>query len=397
MKNRTTLNMDYTLLSILILLGLISILTLYIIEPTMPPKYDGSHFWLRQAMWYVGGGVIITAVMLIDYDRFHQITWVLYGAGMLSLLMLFAGFPPGIVHEANGAISWFKFPVIGTIQPGEFMKVILVMTLAHVIVRHNQKYVDKTLQTDLLLLFKIAGLSVAPMLLIAVQPDLGGFLVLGAITAGMVLISGIQWRILLAIMLMALGAGLLGFTAWYFFPDAVGVFLDKSGFDHVAGRFTGWLNPNKNPDDAYQLLVAMLAIGSGQLFGKGVSDMQVYVPERHTDMIFTAIAEQFGFIGSSIVVTLFFLLIYRLIHIALQSNDSYGAYLITGIIGMFAYQIFQNIGMSIQLLPITGLPLPFLSYGGSSTLTYMLAIGIVLNVHSRTKEFMFNETRWNDS
>ncbi len=140
----------------------------------------------------------------------------------------------------------------------------------------------------------------------------------------------------------------------------------------------------------------MLAIGSGQLFGKGVSDMQVEVPERHTDMIFTAVAEQFGFIGSSVVVILFFLLIYRLIHIAVQSNDSYGSYLVTGIVGMFAYQIFQNIGMSIQLLPITGLPLPFLSYGGSSTLTYMLAIGIVLNVHSRTKEYMFGEARWND-
>lgn len=118
--------------------------------------------------------------------------------------------------------------------------------------------------------------------------------------------------------------------------------------------------------------------------------MEVYVPERHTDMIFTSIAEQFGFIGSSILLITFFLLIYRLIHIAILSNDKYGSYLVTGIIGMFAYQIFQNIGMSIQLLPITGLPLPFISYGGSSTLTYMLAIAIVLNVHSRTKTYMFD-------
>ncbi len=245
MKNRSTLNMDYTLLSILILLGLISILTLYIIEPTLPPKYDGSHFWLRQGMWYIAGGGIITAVMLIDYDRFHQITWILYGLGMLSLLMLFAGFPPGIVHEANGAVSWFKFPLIGTIQPGEFMKVILVLTLAHVIVRHNRKHIDKTMKNDLLLLFKIVGLSAPPTLLIAVQPDLGGLLVLGAITAGMILISGIQWRILFAIMFMVLGVGCLGLQHGTFFPDAVSVFLDKSGFDHVASRFTGWLNPNK--------------------------------------------------------------------------------------------------------------------------------------------------------
>lgn len=134
----------------------------------------------------------------------------------------------------------------------------------------------------------------------------------------------------------------------------------------------------------------MLAIGSGQLFGKGIANIQVNVPERHTDMIFTAISEQFGFIGASIVIALFFLLIYRLIHVAILSNDKYGSYLVTGIIGLFTYQVFQNIGMSIQLLPITGLPLPFLSYGGSSTLTYLLAIGIVLNVHSRTRKFMFD-------
>ncbi|QKY68622.1 FtsW/RodA/SpoVE family cell cycle protein [Lentibacillus sp. CBA3610] len=392
MQNKS-FNIDYTLLSILILLGLVSIFTLNIIEPSLPAKYEGSNFWLRQGAWYIAGGILIALVMLIDYDRFHQITWFLYGIGVLSLFMLFVGFPPGIVHEANGAVSWFQFPVIGTIQPGEFIKVILVLTIAHVIVRHNSKYVDKTIKRDLGLLAKIVGLSLPPMFFLVTQPDLGGFLVLAAITGSMILVSGIRWRILFSILFMILGIALIFVALWYFFPDYVAAFLDNSGLSHVASRFTGWLNPNENPDAGYQLLTAMLAVGSGQLFGKGISDMEVYIPERHTDMIFTAIAEQFGFIGASIVVTLFFLLIYRLIHIAIQSNDDYGSYLVTGIIGMFAYQIFQNIGMSVQLLPITGLPLPFLSYGGSSTLTYMLAIGIVLNVHSRTKEYMF-ETRW---
>ncbi|SFA82718.1 cell division protein FtsW, lipid II flippase [Lentibacillus halodurans] len=393
MQNRSAFNLDYTLLSILILLGLVSIFTLNIIEPSLPAKYEESNFWLRQGMWYIAGGMVVAAVMLIDYDRFHQITWFLYGIGVLSLFMLFVGFPPGIVTEANGAVSWFQFPVIGTIQPGEFIKVILVLTLAHVIVRHNAKYMNKTIKSDLGLLVKIVFLSLPPMFFLITQPDLGGFLVLAAITGSMILVSGIRWRILFSIFFIVVDIALIVVAVWYFFPDHLTAFLDNSGLDHVAGRFTGWLNPDENPDAGYQLITAMLAVGSGQLFGKGVSDMEVYIPERHTDMIFTAIAEQFGFIGSSIVVTLFFLLIYRLIHIAIQSNDDYGSYLVTGMIGMFAYQIFQNIGMSIQLLPITGLPLPFLSYGGSSTLTYMLAIGIVLNVHSRTKEYMF-ETRW---
>src|SRR5690625_3845035 len=122
-----------------------------------------------------------------------------------------------------------------------------------------------------------------------------------------------------------------------------------------------------------------------------MSQIEVSVPEKHTDMIFSAICDQFGFIGVSILLLVYFLLIYRLLHIALSSNDLYGSYLVCGIIGMFTYQIFQNIGMSIQLLPITGLPLPFISYGGSSILTYMFAIAIALNVHSRTKKYMFEE------
>ncbi|MGP4106700.1 FtsW/RodA/SpoVE family cell cycle protein [Virgibacillus sp. L01] len=393
MKN---INIDYTLVFILILLGLVSLFTLYTIEPGLPKKYDGSNFLLKQALWLVTGGIVIFIIMLIDYDRFHQITWILYGVGLTSLFMLFLGFPAGIVHQANGAVSWFKFPVIGTIQPGEFMKIILVMTLAHVMVRHNSNYFDKTIKSDLGLLAKILLISAPPMALLAVQPDLGGLLVLIAITGFMILVSGIKWRILFSIAFIVIDIVLLAIAAWYLFPGPIADFLEESVFDHVSSRFYGWLNPQQNYDAGYQLILAMMAIGSGQLFGKGIGNMEVYVPERHTDMIFTAISEQFGFVGASLVVMLFFLLVYRLIHIALLSNDTYGSYLVTGLIGMFAYQIFQNIGMSIQLLPITGLPLPFISYGGSSTITYMLAIGIVLNVHSRTKEYMFSEARWKE-
>src|SRR5690606_11362292 len=187
--------------------------------------------------------------------------------------------------------------------------------------------------------------------LIATQPDLGTFLVVSAITGAMILVSGIRWRLIFAILLIVLGIIGIIIAAYFLFPNTIAVFLEESIFKHVSGRFYGWLNPEQYSDSGYQLIRAMMAIGSGQLFGKGIESMQVFVPERQTDMIFTAIAEQFGFIGSSIVVTLFFLLLYRLIHIAIQSNDSYGSYIVTGIVGMFALQIFQNIGMSIQLLP----------------------------------------------
>jgi rod shape determining protein RodA len=387
--NTTKNNIDYTLISIVLLLGVVSVFTIATVVPTLPGDLADTNFFLKQIIWYIGGGMIIALIMLIDYDRFRQLTWILYGIGMTMLLMLFFKFPAPIIHEVNNAVSWFKFPLLGTLQPAEFFKVILVLALAHVMYAHNNKYVEQTIKSDLWLLGKILLISLPPMGLIAVQPDLGGFLVLSAIVGAMILVSGIRWKLIFSILLIGLGILALIVAAYFIFPDSVAVFLEETVFKHVSSRFYGWLNPEQYSDSGFQLIRAMMAIGSGQLFGKGIEIMQVNVPERHTDMIFTAIAEQFGFIGSSIVVTLFFLLIYRLIHIAIQSNDSYGSYIVTGIVGMFAYQIFQNIGMSIQLLPITGLPLPFLSYGGSSTLTYLIAIGLVLNIHSRTKKYMF--------
>ncbi|KGX87710.1 FtsW/RodA/SpoVE family cell cycle protein [Pontibacillus litoralis] len=384
-------NIDYTIIFILLCLGGISIFSLYTIEPTLPAKYDGFNFPLKQIVWYVLGFIIITAVMIIDYDRFRQFAWWLYGFGVLMLLMLELNIPPNLVHSNNGATSWFKIGS-NTIQPGEFMKIFLVIIQSHIIVRHYEKRPNsKTMQDDLMLLGKIVGVALPPMLLIAMQPDLGTFLVLASITAALILVSGIRWRILLSIVgaiLVATGAFVL---IYILFPSATGDFLSDSAFGHVTSRFEGWLFPEQNADSSYQLLQAMMAIGSGQLLGKGAMQMdELNIPERHTDMIFTAISEQFGFVGASIVVTLFFLLIYRMIHTSLESNDQFGSYLCVGMVGLFTFQVFQNIGMSLQLLPITGIPLPFLSYGGSSTLAYMLAIGVVLNVRSRTKTYMFD-------
>ncbi|WP_217585913.1 FtsW/RodA/SpoVE family cell cycle protein [Lentibacillus saliphilus] len=388
MKNQNT-NIDYTLILIVVLLGLTSLFALYTIDPYLPAKYDNQNFLLKQGQWYIIGSILIFILMLIDYDRFRQVTWVLYGIGMTSLLMLFFRFPAGIIHEANNAVSWFILPGMGTIQPAELYKIVHVLIIAHLMFSHNKKYVNQTTKTDLWLFAKIMLVSLPPMALIAVQPDLGGMLVLASITGAMLLVSGIRWRVMFGILGVVLVLIGIAVAVWIFIPGPISEFLEEGVFNHIKSRFYGWIYPEQYPDSGYQLVLAMLAIGSGQLGGKGLSTMEVYVPEKHTDMIFTAIAEQFGFIGASFVIILFFLLIYRMIHVAILSNESYGSYLVTGFIGMFAYQIFQNIGMSIQLLPITGLPLPFLSYGGSSTLTYLMAIGIVLNVHSRTKTFMF--------
>src|SRR5699024_12357056 len=146
------------------------------------------------------------------------------------------------------------------------------------------------------------------------------------------------------------GIVILLVAIWYFFPGPIATFLEESVFNHVSGRFYGWLHPEQYAESGYQLIYAMLAIGSGQLFGKGMNTMEVYVPEKHTDMIFTAVAEQFGFIGASVVGTLFFLLIYRMIHIALKSHDSSGSNSVTGTNAPLSDQGCRNIGSSFHLV-----------------------------------------------
>ncbi|HLQ97305.1 MAG TPA: FtsW/RodA/SpoVE family cell cycle protein [Candidatus Dormibacteraeota bacterium] len=388
-EQKSQLKFDYILLFLVLLLASISIFTLYTITPFLPAKYSLINFPLKQIQWYIAGGFIIFVIMLVDYDRFQKITWIAYFVGIIPLIMIALKFPPNLIHNYNNANRGINLPVIGTLQPAEYFKVILTLTIAYVMIRHHEKYVIRNIKTDLWLLFKILMVSAPPMGLIAIQPDLGSVLVLVFITTCMILVSGISWRVISAMVASAGAAVGLLVGAWALFPGKIGTFLEETVFKHVTSRINGWLYPEEFSESGYQLIYTMRAIGSGQLFGKGISNMEVSVPEKHTDMIFTAIAEQFGFIGVSAVLIIYFILIYRLIHIAMSSNDKYGSYIVTGLVGMFTYQIFQNIGMSIQLLPITGLPLPFLSYGGSSTMTYMLAIGLILNVHSRTKEYMF--------
>ncbi|KGX92709.1 cell division protein FtsW [Pontibacillus halophilus JSM 076056 = DSM 19796] len=387
-QNNQGYNIDFGLLTILLSLAAVSCFALYTIQPILPES--SSNYFMKQIVWYIAGFIVIVGVMLIDYDRLGQVAWFLYGFGVLLLLGLEFNAP--FTKTINGATSWYAFPGM-SLQPGEFIKVFLVILQAHLIVRHREKYKRTDIKTDLWLLVKIVGVALVPMALIINQPDLGTFLVVSAITGAMILVSGIRWRILLSILLV-IGVFVLGVLIFYtLFPTFTETTLSESGFNHVLERFYGWLQPEQYSGSyGYQLINAMMAIGSGQLYGKGIGGIQssLRIPERHTDMIFTAISEQFGFIGASIVITLFFLLIYRMIYTALESNDQFGSYLCVGFIGMFTFQVFQNIGMSLQLLPITGIPLPFISYGGSSLITYMLAIGIVFNIRSRTRVYMFD-------
>jgi cell division protein FtsW (lipid II flippase) len=187
----------------------------------------------------------------------------------------------------------------------------------------------------------------------------------------------------------------ISFVSWLVFIHFTNFELFTKLFrEHQLIRFYGWLDPYSYASThGYQLIQSLLSIGSGQLAGKGFlsgGHAQVWVPEVHTDFIFAVIGEQFGFIGASFLISIYFLLVYRLVQIALTCNDTFGAYLVSGVIGMIIFQAFQNISMTVGLMPVTGIALPFISYGGSALLTNMVAIGIVLNVSMRTKTYMFD-------
>lgn len=387
-EKNTQQRIDYILLFILFLLAIASSVAIISAQPTLPEKLRNINFAAQQWQWYVIGSVAIAVTMIVDYDRFKQIAWYLYGFGIVLLLGLEFNIPSSLVQTIKGATSWYKLPGIGNFQPSELMKIFLILVLSQIIVNHREKYVQSSIKLDLILLGKLSVTTLAPLLLLVKQPDMGMSMVFMSIFASMLIVSGIRWRILLAITM----AFLVTVTALVYTFFAFPVFFKEHILDdYQLNRFYGWLAPYEHSNaQGFQLIKSLLAIGSGELSGKGYLQTEVFLPESHTDFIFAIIAEQFGFIGASVVIALFFLLIYRMIHIALECNDPYGSYLSAGVIGMITFQVFQNIGMTIGLLPITGLPLPFISYGGSSLATYMLAIGIILNVRSRTKKYLFD-------
>jgi rod shape determining protein RodA len=381
---------DFTLLFFVFLLMCISTVAIYSAQASLPGELKNFNFAGRQLTWYFVGAFVLSLTLIIDFDRFRQLSWYLYGFGIL-LLILLAVSPEyigsyQIAPIRNGAKSWFVLPGLGSIQPSEFMKIFLIIAIASASVSHHEKHPTKTIQTDLILLAKIFGIAAAPLLIVMAQPDLGTAMVFTAIVVSITLVSGVRWRLLSLLSLIGV-AGIATFVFIFFkFPAFFKAYLLD---EYQLARFYGWLAPEEYTDAGYQATKAILAIGSGKLEGKGYADGTVYFPEAHTDFIFAVIGEEFGFIGASITISIFFMLIYRMIHTALESNESFGSYLCAGVIGMLTFQVFQNIGMTIRILPITGIPLPFVSYGGSALLTYMIAVGLVLNVRSRTKTYMF--------
>ncbi|ASV68407.1 rod shape-determining protein RodA [Cytobacillus sp. FSL W7-1323] len=386
-KRTTTSRIDYTLVLILFLLFLVSCISIYSAQTT---EQYGENFLLKQIVWYVVGIGIILAVITLDAEQLKKISWYAYGFGLLLLGFLVVA-PESIAPVINGAKSWIRLPGLGQIQPAELVKVFLILALARVIDDHHQKTQLKTVKTDFFLLFKMLIVTGFPLLLIMQQPDLGTSLVILAILLGMVFISGITWKILAPIVSVGvtLVVGIFYFVLWH--PELLEKYLGVK--EYQLGRIYSWIDPyNYQSSTGFQLTRSLLAIGSGETTGKGYGTREVYLPESHTDFIFSIIGEEFGFIGASVVVSLFFLLIYHLTKIGISTRTPFYTYVCVGVISLITFHVFQNIGMTIGVLPITGIPLPFISYGGSSLMGNMLAMGLIFSIGFHSKRYMFSRS-----
>ena len=371
---------DWILIALIMILAIISVTT---ISSAMGGGQYSANFGIRQIIYYILGAILALIVMIFSPKKIKNNTYIWYIFFCILLLGLLIIPETPITPIINGAKSWYAFGPI-SIQPSEFMKIILILALAKIVSNHNRFTFNKSFRTDLILFFKIIGISLVPMILILLQNDLGTTLVLCAIIVGIMLVSSITWRILAPIFITVAVLGSSIILAIIYKPSLIEKTLHIKMYQ--MGRINSWLNPYAYSNgDGYHLTESLKAIGSGQLFGKGYNHGEVYIPENHTDFIFSVIGEEIGFIGAVILLLIFLALIFHLIRLAIKTTSSFNKVFLIGYISLLVFHILQNIGMTIQLLPITGIPLPFISYGGSALWSLMLGIGVILSIYYHQK------------
>lgn len=332
-----------------------------------------------QGVWYALGTIAIVLIMQMKSKWLWRLTPYVYGLGLAVMLALLKFYDKSLA-ASTGSRNWFRITGNLTFQPAELMKIAFIMMLALVVTSHNVKHKTRTLTTDWELIGKMLAVTLPVIGLVLAQKDFGTMLVFLAIFAGVFLMSGISWRIIVPV--LAIVVILAGGVLFLVMTDTGRDILTHVGFhEYQFKRIDSWLDPFHDiQGDSMQQAYGMMAIGSGQMFGKGFNVSDVYVPVRESDMIFTVIGENFGFVGSAFVILLYFLLIYQMIKVCYDTNNEFYTYISSGIIMMILFHVFENIGANIGLLPLTGIPLPLISQGGSSILCNMIGIGLILSM-----------------
>ena len=381
---------DYGIILSVMLLSIIGLVSLYTaVKYDLQPPSTPARAVTMQLIWLMLGILVAFLAMHLDAEQYWKLSPWLYTLGIILLIAVLKFYDPTMAIQ-HGAKSWFRVGPI-SFQPSEIMKPAYILMTARVASLHNSMY-SHTFKNDWILIGKFALITLPIAVLMKLQHDFGSTLVFVAILAGMILVSGIKWQIVLP---LGLGSSLIICVSIYLVVSSWGKeFLGHLGFEsYQFDRINSWLDPTHDTSNSsLQLWRSMQAIGTGQMTGRGMNNLKVYVPIRESDMIFSVIGESFGFVGCSLVILIYFLLLWQLIRVAFDTKNEFYAYIVTGIVMMLSFHIFENIGMNIDLLPLTGIPLPFISQGGSFLLTNMICIGIVLSMRYHHRTYMFSRT-----
>lgn len=379
---------DYGIIFSVMMLALIGLASIYVAAVHDKSSVNVTKMVAVQLLWYVVGIGIILIVMQFDTEQLWKIAPYAYGLGIFLMFVILFLYSRSY-YVQTGAKSWFAIGPF-TFQPSEVMKPAFILMAARVVMTHNTHHHVHDVKNDFILIGKLVLWTFPIIISLHFQNDLGTTLVFLAILAGIILVSGITWKILVPVFA---GAATIGTTAIILVAtDGGRSVLEKIGFHaYQFARIDTWLHPaNDTSNNGYQLWQSMKAIGSGQVFGKGFNVSQVYVPVRESDMIFSVIGENFGFIGATILILLYFLLIYQMIRVTFDTKNEFYAYISTGVIMMVLFHVFENIGMNIGLLPLTGIPLPFISQGGSSLIGNLIGVGLIMSMRFHYKSYMFS-------
>lgn len=364
-KRTLWLPLDPLLTLAVIALGICSIFTLEGATREFVPG-DPRYYVDRQAIYLVIGFVLMVVLSRIDYSRLRHLKYAVYGVLIFSILAVFA-----VGHSAEGSQRAIAFPLF-SFQASELGKVLLTLALAAFIVDRSRRLRELDTTARVLLV------ALVPAMLVIAQPDLGSGMVYMAIAFMLLFVAGTSWRHLTALLaLVAISVAFVLVAA-----PAAGVHVLKA---YQVERLTAFLHPSSNPQkQGYQQEESKVAIGAGQKTGRGVNSTQIkgnYVPEDDTDFVFAAVGEQYGFVGAALVLSLYALLIWRTLRILTMSKDLFGSLVAAGVLAMLMFQVFVNVGMAVGIMPITGVTLPLMSYGGSSVITTLLAMGLLQSIY----------------
>lgn len=365
---------DFALLAVMLILAGFGVAMIY--SATMGTSLGGwslSGLPLRQVLYLVAGLVLLLATASLDYRYLEYVRWPLYGLNLALLaLVLFLG------RQSYGAVRWFDLGFFD-LQPSELAKPLLIITLGAFLSRREDRI--RSPGTFFLSLLHI----LLPIALIFRQPDLSTAAVLAAIWLAMVWAAGVRPAYLLALLFLSLP---LGFLAWRFLLE-----------DYQKARLLLFLDPYRDLwGGGYNILQAWTAIGSGgwlgRGYGQGIQSQLHFLPVRHSDFIFAVVCEELGFLGALALLALFFVFLWQIFQVAARAGDAFGRLIACGVAGGLAFQVLVNVGMNVGLLPVTGLPLPLVSYGGSSLLSTCLALGLVQSVSVHRRRSTFESLAW---